>query len=385
MRACDSWLRNAAGATVYAGNSNINGYNYNIAASSFSNNVYNWQQTQLAQGADAGIGAGRRFRLGVRSPAVTIISTTSSACRPRALPGRLHRRRGHHQPHERHRLVHAGCQWRVAWLGGPRNFLRRCIAMPKPLRRPATAWPTGSPARRASVVNAARGRTATNAVWLQDIWTLLPDLKAALGVRYEDWRAYDGIEFFRLAGAECQPAAASPPAPCRPRRRWPGRFPSSWKMTGSWGMAYRMPTVTELYQAITTGTVLTVPNPNLKPEQASSYELAAEHQTDNGLVRAVAVRGRHQPTRCCRSRRRWCPARPPCSAMCRMWTAPGCAAWNWWSISMMSSFPGLELMGSLTAADGRIGKDTAFAAAVDKFIPQRAQAARQCGGDLPAG
>ncbi len=48
--ACETYLRNGAGAPVYAGNSNINGYNYNIAASTFSNNLYNVQQTQLAQG-----------------------------------------------------------------------------------------------------------------------------------------------------------------------------------------------------------------------------------------------------------------------------------------------------------------------------------------------
>ena len=47
----------------------------------------------------------------------------------------------------------------------------------------------------------------------------------------------------------------------------------------------RMPTVTELYQAITTGTTLTVPNPNLKPEHADSYELAAQRKTDSGLLR----------------------------------------------------------------------------------------------------
>jgi outer membrane receptor protein involved in Fe transport len=45
------------------------------------------------------------------------------------------------------------------------------------------------------VVNAAKGRTATNAVWLQDIWTVLSDLKASLGLRYEDWRAYGGSNF----------------------------------------------------------------------------------------------------------------------------------------------------------------------------------------------
>lgn len=32
-----------------------------------------------------------------------------------------------------------------------------------------------------TVANSARGRTATNAVWAQDIWTLLPDLKASAG------------------------------------------------------------------------------------------------------------------------------------------------------------------------------------------------------------
>ena len=32
--------------------------------------------------------------------------------------------------------------------------------------------------------------------------------------------------------------------------------------------------------------------------------------------------------------------------------------------------PGLELMGSLTAVDARITRDTAFAAAVNKFLPQ---------------
>ena len=36
-----SYLRDPSGNAVYTGNSNINGYNYNIAASTFSNNVYN--------------------------------------------------------------------------------------------------------------------------------------------------------------------------------------------------------------------------------------------------------------------------------------------------------------------------------------------------------
>ena len=73
MPACAAICAMPAGNTVYAGNSNINGYNYNIAASTFSNHVYNWQQTQLAQGLSLTSGQGWRFRLGNRLPAITII------------------------------------------------------------------------------------------------------------------------------------------------------------------------------------------------------------------------------------------------------------------------------------------------------------------------
>ena len=53
-----------------------------------------------------------------------------------------------------------------------------------------------------------------------------------------------------------------------------------------------------------------------------------------------------------------------------MWTAPGRAAWNSWSTSMTPSFLAWNCSGSLTAVDARITADSAFAAAVNKFIPQ---------------
>ena len=51
-----------------------------------------------------------------------------------------------------------------------------------------------------------------------------------------------------------------------------------------------MPTVTELYQAVTIGTILSVPNPNLKPERANSYELAAEYKKDDSDLRVSLFR-----------------------------------------------------------------------------------------------
>jgi hypothetical protein len=45
----ESYLRNASGATVYSGSGlNINGYSYTVAASAFSNGVYNFDEEQFS-------------------------------------------------------------------------------------------------------------------------------------------------------------------------------------------------------------------------------------------------------------------------------------------------------------------------------------------------
>ncbi|MGZ6017475.1 MAG: TonB-dependent receptor, partial [Phenylobacterium sp.] len=58
-----------------------------------------------------------------------------------------------------------------------------------------------------------------------------------------------------------------------------------WTFKGSVGVANRFPTVSELYQAVTTGVVLSVPNPNLKPERALSSELSVERDWTGGSLR----------------------------------------------------------------------------------------------------
>ena len=158
-------------APVYAGNSNINGYNYNIAASTFSNNVYNTQQTQLAQGlslASAPDGdfawelIASRYRLSQRQ-----------AARAHRRPARrLHGGRRHGKPHERHRLVP---RW-TPMACGAAGTIMKC---PSGLHRDAETF-AQTPQQshrldhrrhRARWSMPPSGRTATNAVWLQDIWT----------------------------------------------------------------------------------------------------------------------------------------------------------------------------------------------------------------------
>src|SRR5207248_283531 len=58
-----------------------------------------------------------------------------------------------------------------------------------------------------------------------------------------------------------------------------------WSVTLSGARALRFPTVSELYQAVSTGPTITVPNPDLKPEKAFSAELAVERQIPDGHIR----------------------------------------------------------------------------------------------------
>jgi len=131
---------------------------------------------------------------------------------------------------------------------------------------------------------ASRGRTRTGAVWAQDVWQIAAPLTLTVGGRYEWWRAYDGFNY------ALTPALSV----VQPTRTAQGFSPKGslafapaehWTVRGSFGKAYRFPTVGELYQTITTGAFLSVPDPDLRAEQALSEELAIEHQDARGTAR----------------------------------------------------------------------------------------------------
>jgi len=120
--------------------------------------------------------------------------------------------------------------------------------------------------------------------------------------------------------------------------------------------------------AITTGTTLTVPNPNLKPERVSSYELAAERCTGNGRVRlslfeediTSALLSQSAPL---------VPGSNTLFSFVQNVDRTQVRGIEFLVDQYDAFIPGLELMASVTAADGRIRRDNAFAAAVGKFIP----------------
>ncbi|HVT23567.1 MAG TPA: TonB-dependent receptor [Rhizomicrobium sp.] len=368
----ESYLRDAGGAAVYAGNVNIGGYNYAIGPGSFSNAVSRYGQAQLAQGLtfkffdDAWDG---RLTLS-RYDFLRDVQRVPAAALPAAFDGGA----GSITQMD-------GTGWYTVDVKLARritednslSFGAHYDRYKLSLRKFGTSdWLTGT---RDALVNASRGKTATAALWTQDAWHFAPGWNATVGGRFENWQAFDGENYSQSPALDVsQPKLSGSYFSPKASLAWqPGR---QWTFTASYGRAYRMPTVMELYQAVTTGTVLSVPNPNLNPERADSYELSAEYAMTGGRVRlslfeedvADALISQSTPL-------------PPGSTS----TAPiSGTLFNFvQNVDRVRSrgieavvdrndvlFEGLQLSGSLTFVDSRIVADAAFPKATGKRTPQ---------------
>lgn len=130
---------------------------------------------------------------------------------------------------------------------------------------------------------ASRGQTRTLALWAQDEVTLAPGIRLTIGARQEWWRAWSGYNLIASGATVTQPTRQFSGFSPKASLEW--RPAADWSVRLSAGQAWRFPTVGELYQAVTVGTLLTNPNPNLLPERARSVELAVERRNDKGSVR----------------------------------------------------------------------------------------------------
>ncbi len=361
-----SYLHDISGNTAYTGNSNINGYNYNIAASTFDTGVYDWQQTQLAQGLKLASDPAGDFAweaIVTRYDYLTDKQRTPSAALPGAFvsgAGTVNRLTG-----TGWMTFDADAVWR-GWEGHEISFgAHRDAETYNQVKNNLTDWIAGG---LGSKTGSASGRTATNAVWVQDIWTITPQFKAALGGRFEDWRAYAGTNYSASPALNVSQPKISTGA-FSPKATLSWQVSEPWRLTLSYGQAYRMPTVTELYQSITTGATLSVPNPNLRPEHSKDYELAAEYRTGDGLVRLSLFQQNIANALVSQSA-------PLVAGSSTLYSyVQNVDQVRVQGIELVADqydviVPGLELSGSLTYSNGRTTKDTAFAAAVGKFIPQ---------------
>jgi iron complex outermembrane recepter protein len=156
----------------------------------------------------------------------------------------------------------------------------------------STVWYATPSTGTGQLYSEGLGETRTGALWVQDAWKIVPELKLTLGGRLETWRALDGFNVNTTtssAAAITSTAAINQPSLAStnfsPKASLSYDPNKEWNITANFGEAYRYPTVTELYQNITVAGVATFANPNLMPEQDFSGELNIERHWNDGRVR----------------------------------------------------------------------------------------------------
>lgn len=360
----ESYLRETDGRAIYAGNVNIGGYEYAIGASAFANGVYRLGQTHLAQGVSLrSEGSEWEWRATLshygyardkqRAPSLALPDALAGGA------GTISRMDGTGwftadvlaSQHGRSNDFSMGAHYDLYVLS---------------LRKYKTAdWIGGDAGALAS---ASLGKTETFAAWAEDIWHMAPEWNATIGGRFEHWRAFGGRNFSlappldvtqpELTGAHFSPKASI---------TW--QADENWSVRASYGRAFRMPTVMELYQTVTTGSVLFVPNPDLNPERADAFELAVQQEDENGRWRvsffaedlADALISQSAPL-------------PEGSGQLFNFVQNVERARAFGVETAFSRddvfFDGLTLSGSLTFVHSRIVEDRAFPAAEGKRTPQ---------------
>ncbi|WP_024506900.1 TonB-dependent receptor [Bradyrhizobium sp. ARR65] len=156
----------------------------------------------------------------------------------------------------------------------------------------STVWTTTSSTGTGALYSDGEGETRTGALWIQDAWKIVPNLKLTLGGRLESWEAHDGLNVNTIttaAGAITRTFATNQPqlnsTNFSPKASLSYDPDKEWNITANFGEAYRYPTVAELYQNVSSGGNVFLPNPLLLPEQDFSGELNIERHWDDGRVR----------------------------------------------------------------------------------------------------
>jgi iron complex outermembrane receptor protein len=357
----NSYLRDPSGNPVYSGAVNIAGRAYTLAATTFSSGIYSLQELQLAQGLSLASHTGGLFDFALLASDFDYLKSnqrTPATAPPAAFAGGAGsdaalNNTGWHTLDANGTFRPAG---NLVTFGVHEDLFT--------LDNPKYALADWTQQSDGAVQTASRGHTETVAVWAQDAWTLRRDLTLTVGGRFEHWRAFGGVNYslspaLNVAQPSLSKDAFSPKAVLA----WtplPG-----WTFKGSVGMASRFPTVSELYQSVTVGTVLAVPNPNLQPEQALSSELSAERVWSNASVRLSVFDERLHNTLVSQTGVLGSGTATFVQNVDRTHAT---------GVELVADrrdllVPGLELSGWVTFVDARIDKDS-LATAVGKQLPQ---------------
>ena len=291
-----TYLRDAAGRPIWSGNVNIGGFRYNLAASTFAPTDSNTENRLMGLTLDSRLSPDWRLELAASdygTPTDISRTPTAAAC----VVGGI----GFCQPGSQ------GGAGRITFADGTgwRNVDLKAVWKPSQGRAGhavtfgyhwdeyriastqynATQWFSDSTitTRR----NSFAGKTATEALFVQDAWKLDPRWTATLGLRHERWRAFAG-ERYDVAAPLLGTTWFYPSRSERlnsPKASLSFQATQDWLLRASLGRAWRMPTVSELFQTETRGGVTFISDPSLKPEKVLAKDLTAEKALANGLLR----------------------------------------------------------------------------------------------------
>ena len=128
-----------------------------------------------------------------------------------------------------------------------------------------------------------QGRTQLQSLYAQDAWAFAPRWKTVLGLRAEQWRAFDGLSAFSASSALTY--ASRRENYLSPKAALSYQWAPDLVLKASTGRAVRMPTVSELYGATSTTNSQYINDPNLQPERSWTTDLTAEKDLGNALLR----------------------------------------------------------------------------------------------------
>ncbi len=234
----------------------------------------------------------------------------------------------------------------------------------------SAVWNATSSAGTGQLYSDGEGETRTGAVWVQDAWKIVPNLKLTLGGRLETWRALDGFNLnttTSAAGAITSIATINQPSlnstNFSPKASLSFDPNKDWNVTANFGEAYRYPTVTELYQNISVGGVATFANPNLAPEQDFTGELNIERKWSDGRVRLTLFKERTNDAIISQTN---LATNPVTQAQVPTTTIGNIAAIRMQGIELSGekddvATAGLQVFGSVTYVDSRILSDPTWA------------------------
>lgn len=270
----ESWLRDAAGNTVYSGPVAIDGNACTLLAADFSQTRDDAEHRLLGlsvkQRADAGFGwelsasAYEYAKDRSRTPTVAKpAADTGGSGRITTLDGTGWTTLG------------ARAQWRAAPGHKLEAGVQRDTYRWRQRLDAADDWIGGA---ATAFLSSFDGDTRLTSWYLQDTWAFAADWTAVLGMRREHWQAFGG----RKVTPPPPAADGSVSFPDRSERWTSPKAAVGWQVNDSWslklatGRAVRTPTAGELYQGRGVAADLSS-NPALKPEKSWTRELSAEH------------------------------------------------------------------------------------------------------------